>query len=683
MKNKQIVLSKEFKSQVIRAILALLIFILVYLLLLFATIAITAACIAGGLALIALKPAIFTILLGIGLASLGVLTLIFLVKFMFTSNKTDLSHMVEILEHQQPELFKMIREIVNEVGTHFPKKVYITAEVNATVFYDSSFWSMFFPIRKNLQIGLGLINVVTREELKAILSHEFGHFSQRSMKVGSYVYHVNQIIYNVLFDNASYDRMIERWASLSSYFSIFVALANTINQGIKWILRKLYLVVNKSYLALSREMEFHADAVAASITGYKPLQESLLRLSMADQAYQGVLNFYQQRIHENVTCSNLFTNQHTLLQVMAEENKIPFNNGIPQISLEIQQRFNTSKLVIEDQWASHPSVEQRIDRLKQSSTLVEVTNDVPANTLLKDLSKYQQRLTKIVFGSVSYDGEPRFLEEELFLTLFKEENAANSFPDLYKGYYDQKNITRFDLDKVNDADLSVTAFTLYSEEALATLFSYQALIRDQETLSEMMMGNLQVKSFDYDGLRYQANEVLPLISSLQNQQEQLSEKIKKHDITVYAFFKKQEELKSGNQLLRQYYEQLFLLGEELEIKFNQINTLLQKLQFISVDTPFDVIRSNFKEIKEDEAQIRSELQELKGDELIASEIHVELAGLIDKYIQEQREYFVNNVYLEDNLNLFYGAINAYSYLLNRKYFLQKKSLLTYQAGLVN
>jgi Zn-dependent protease with chaperone function len=39
--------------------------------------------------------------------------------------------------------------------------------------------------RKNLQIGIGLVNSVTVSEFKAVLAHEFGHFSQRSMKVAA------------------------------------------------------------------------------------------------------------------------------------------------------------------------------------------------------------------------------------------------------------------------------------------------------------------------------------------------------------------------------------------------------------------------------------------------------------------------------------------------------------------
>ena len=190
----------------------------------------------------------------------------------------------------------MIDDIVRQVETDFPKRVYLTDDVNASVFYDSSFWSMFLPIKKNLQIGVGLINSVTEAELKAILAHEFGHFSQRTMKVGSYVYNVNHIIYNLVNDNDGYNNIISNWASVSGYFSIFVSIAVWIVRGIQWILSKMYGVVNKSYMALSREMEFHADEIAATVTGSAPLKTSLLRLSLASESYDSVLNFYQGKV---------------------------------------------------------------------------------------------------------------------------------------------------------------------------------------------------------------------------------------------------------------------------------------------------------------------------------------------------------------------------------------------------
>jgi hypothetical protein len=60
--------------------------------------------------------------LGAGIISVGILVLIFLVKFVFSKNKTNLDGYTEITRTDQPQLFALIDEIVMQVGTSFPKK---------------------------------------------------------------------------------------------------------------------------------------------------------------------------------------------------------------------------------------------------------------------------------------------------------------------------------------------------------------------------------------------------------------------------------------------------------------------------------------------------------------------------------------------------------------------------------
>ena len=148
MVSKDIRLSSEFKIQTTKAIASIVTFVLVYMLILIMTIAVTALCVYGGIMIGVTIPRFFGIALGIGLASLGFLVLFFLLKFMFKSNKMDRSHLYEINKKDEPELFKLINDIVKVVGTSFPKKIYLSTEVNASVFYDSNFWSMFFPVKK-------------------------------------------------------------------------------------------------------------------------------------------------------------------------------------------------------------------------------------------------------------------------------------------------------------------------------------------------------------------------------------------------------------------------------------------------------------------------------------------------------------------------------------------------------
>lgn len=431
MSAQEITLSKEFKTQTTKAIFSILIFFLAYTILFALALALTAISVYGGYLLIVNYPRVLTIGLGIGLASLGFIVLFFLLNFLFKSSKGDRSHLHEIQPADEPELFKLIQEIVSEVGTDFPKKVYLSNEVNAAVFYDSSFWSMFLPVRKNLQIGLGLVNTLTKEEFKAILAHEFGHFSQRTMKVGSYVYNVNHVIFNTLYGNDSYDRMVEKWANVSGYFSIFALVAIKIVAGIQWILRQLYTLVNKSYLALSLEMEFHADEIAARVTGYEPLKSSLLRLDLADHSYNQVLSFYDGKVSESLRSKNIYSEQSYILNFLAKDSNIGTKHIFPDVSLSHLNKYNKSKLKITDQWASHPGTAERIERLEWTGLRSKTNEFLPANQLFANIERTQQELTNKIFHVVKFEKEATLNSIEQFQLDFHQELEENSFSKIY------------------------------------------------------------------------------------------------------------------------------------------------------------------------------------------------------------------------------------------------------------
>ncbi len=628
MIKNEIELSSEFKTQATKAIISISLFLLTYILLFILAIGLTIFCVYAGLMLIVSVPRIITLALGIGLASLGVLILVFLIKFIFKSHKIDRSHLTEISEKDEPELFSLIDDIVQEVGTSFPKSIYLSADVNAGVFYDSSFWSMFFPIKKNLQIGIGLVNSVTKEELKSILAHEFGHFSQRTMKVGSYVYNLNQVIFNMLYENESFDKLIQGWANVSGYFSIFVILAIKLIEGIQWVLRKMYDFVNKNYLALSREMEFHADEIAANITGFKPLKNSLLRMNLADHSYNYVLSFYEAKISENQKSENIFREQSFIINFLAKDDEIPFNNGFPIITKKELNKFNKSKLVIEDQWASHPSTEERVENLEKINIASKQVEQVPANSIFNNIEQTHKELTKKMFGEINYSGETTIISFENFKKEFKTEFSKNTFSKIYNGYYDNKNPIPFNINGDNSTDNDLSLEVLFSNE-------------------------------------------------------KINEKIKQNDKKIFEFFNQFERLKNNSSQLVILYQDFFEFDKEYDDKMEIYTRLTNDLQFINQVTKIDQIRDNFQNIEPLEIKLKENIKKLIQNENYQSEITKEIKGNFEQYLSRQQwRYFGDDKYYDNSLEILFTAIENYSHLLSRGYFIKKRKLLNYQDELI-
>ncbi|GAB3231074.1 M48 family metalloprotease [Algoriphagus aestuariicola] len=678
MEKVNVQLSPEFRTQTVKAVTAIGLFVFTYFVLFLLALGLTALCIMGGILLISIKVAIITIGLGLGLASLGVLILIFLVKFLFKSHKTDRSHLLEITQADEPLLFAMIEDIVAKAGTSFPKKVYLSYDVNAAVFYDSNFWSMFFPVKKNLQIGIGLVNSVTQAELKAILAHEFGHFSQRSMKVGSYVYQVNQVLINMLYENDSFDQLAAKWANITGYFHIFVVVAVKIIKGIQWILRKMYELVNREYLGLSREMEFHADEVAAHITGFQPLKTSLLRLSFANYALDSVFDFYNGKVSENLGTQNLFADYQMAMNILAKENGLDLENSLPKVTEVELSRYNKSKLVIKDQWASHPSTEDRVARLEKSGITVEGLSSEPAGALFLKIADYHKTFTEQLFSTVNYQGEPTQLLADQFSEAFEKDLVRNSFPKIFNGYYDNKNPVFFAPEETSSGFEEMS--DLFSDEKEDWIYTAQALENDIRTLNQIHSGMLKVKSFDYDGIKYKPKQSIGLAKKLRQEADALNAEIRENDRAILGYFYGVERMKESKlaDYLQTYFSYDNFYAEQIKV-YDEIS---QGLVFVNQSTPFDVIRLNFLNLKPLELTLKTGIRAILEDPAFANELDTDMKANFELYINHDWVYFGNEKYFDEKLAYLFQAKEDFGRLLSRGYFLRKKELLEYWAGLV-
>ena len=666
--------SADFKQKTTSAIIAIILFIIVYILLFFSAIALTIGCIAAGLWIISIKPMFFTVMIGIGLASLGVLISYFLIKFLFKKHITDRSDLTEITRNDEPQLFQMIDEIVKQAGTDFPKKVYLAYDVNASVFYDSSFWSMFLPIKKNLIIGIGLVNACTKQELKAILAHEFGHFSQRSMKVGSYVYNVNQIIFNLVNEDESYRNTVQGWANASGYFAIFAELAIKITQAIQWILRKMYAFVNIRHMALSREMEFHADEVAANIAGSIALEESLLRLDLAGNSYSSVIDFYNGKIEESQTSKNIYKEQNFVMNFLAKESELELKYNLPVVKISEAGLFNKSKLVIENQWASHPSTEDRVGKLKQLNIIKDSDNS-SARNLFKNIDTTEEKLTSKIFSNVEYKQLKSELELETFQNEFEKNYNKDTFDKIFNNYYDHKNPNQFDFDSAIPSQGVLSFDELFSKDKVESVYTLIALENDKNTISSIADKSFDIKTFDYDGRKFKAKEAKNLIPKLDEQIKNLQEEITQNDINIYHYFLNLAKNQNQEFELRNLFSSFYNYDKNFEEKFGLFTELSKALDFVTTTTPFERITKNFIKLKPLETRLKQELQEIIKNSVLNEEITEPNRKDLEYYINNDLIYFNKNEYFESNLQQLFFAVNSYHFYTGRQFFLMKKELL--------
>lgn len=675
----EIRVSSQFKERGRKAITSVAIFIVVYILLLIAALGFVIVCGFVGIGIIGLRVNFLTIGIGGGVIGLGLIVLIFLIKFVFKRTKNDTKGWIELDKKSEPRLFSFLEQTAQDAGSPLPKKVYLSHDVNASVFYNSSFWSMFLPVKKNLHIGYGLVNATTVQEFKATLAHEFGHFSQRSMKVGSYVYQVNKVIYNLLYENDSFNSGAKTWAEFNWFFAIFVSLASWIIRGIQWILQKLYNSVNLSHKALSREMEFYADAVGAKVAGSEALINLLLRLDIADNALNKVFSFYDGKIADNFKSKNVFAEQKEVLDFWVNENKYPFQNGFPKLSLSEINKYNKSKLVVKDQWSSHPSTEDRIRALEDLGVAVQEVDYRPARELFMDPVEIEKRISSNLFQDIPYSIIPETLSIADFRNQFEENEKENWFNPLYNGYYDIHNPLQVNLDSIYDG---VTFNELFIDEKVNLIYEYQGLEQDLHTLKSIADRSFSVNSFDYDGQRYSYKEAEELITRLDGEFGKVKEDIKENDQKIFSYFYSLAIQTGEENTLKEKYRGFLDQDKYYDSNLELREAIYNASNFILTETPLSVINKNFVELSSLEIKLKFELRKIIEHPFLKSDILEEKLKKYQQYIENKEEYFDGKAYKDDILQLLWEVIDDFGFLNNRLYYLTKKDLLSFQASLI-
>lgn len=595
--------SPAFKKEVSGVMGSILFFFIVYALLLLLSAALVAGCVYAGIAIIVNVPRLITIVAGIGLIGVGVMVFIFLVKFLFSVSRYDRSNIIEVKENEQPALFGFIRQLTKDTQTHFPRRIYLSADVNACVFYDSSFWSMFFPVKKNLQIGLGLVNSVNVSEFKAVMGHEFGHFSQRSMKLGSFVYNVNKIIYNMLFDNKGYASFLQSWASIDGIFAIFASITAGIAQGIQSILRGMYGLINKKYMGLSRQMEFHADAVAASVSGSHSLGTALKRIELAASCYDITLQKCDDFFKQKKISHNIYPKQKLVLQKIAEEYKLPLQNGLPQISDEFFKNSNTSRINFKDQWASHPSTEDRIEHLDKLAIPAEIMEE-SAWVLFTNKEQLQQQLTQKIYEAVQLPQDAATVDETEFNNKLNQDASQFSFPEAYNGFYDNHQVTIMDTSELdNEPGGAITFDELFTAEHAALAKKINTTANDIEIVKAINEKRIDTKSFDFDGAKHNRADAPAVIAQLEvalKETKDLQEKLDRQAVHFFlACARKGANDKSDE--LKNDYNNYFDLRKKADGFLAQMNGMLEVLApvFSGQTLQIEDIRTMISRLKRD------------------------------------------------------------------------------------
>jgi Zn-dependent protease with chaperone function len=170
----------------------------------------------------------------------------------------------EVTRAEAPLLFDCLDELRARCKARSFDRVFVTPDFNASVIEEPRL-GVFGWWKKSLSIGLPLMDVLNKNELRAVLAHEFAHLGNRHARLGHWVYRLRRSWANLFaeqFNRPVYENEVSGRLFLRSW--------------LRWFWPRF----NAPAFVFSRSCEYLADSVAAEASSPENIASALCRLQV-------------------------------------------------------------------------------------------------------------------------------------------------------------------------------------------------------------------------------------------------------------------------------------------------------------------------------------------------------------------------------------------------------------------
>ena len=437
---------------------------------------------------------------GYGFAAAAAFLTIFLAKALFFVNRGGEVNDIEVTADEEPQLFEFLYRLADEAGAPRPHRVFLSGRVNAAVFYDLTLLNLIFPSKKNLEIGLALVNGLNLGEFKAVLAHEFGHFRQGSMAVGRWVYVAQQIATHIIYQRDILDRFLVGLSSIDLRIAWIGWLLRLIVWALRALLDSAFSLVVLAQRSLSREMEFHADMVSVSLTGSDALVHALHRLGAADDAWERALGFAGQELAAGRAVSDIFVIQKIVTQRMKDildDENYDCPPPLPEGGRESHRVFDAEDAHPPKMWSTHPPNHDRENNAKKHYIPADI-DERPAWDVFRNPQQLRERMTEHLLSQGPDAPQLQKSPVTESVSLVTQQYARKVFDRRYRGSYMGRSVVR----EFATADEAIATAdpSLSVQQQLATLYPpdlsehfehWRNLEQEKETLRALRDGLLE------------------------------------------------------------------------------------------------------------------------------------------------------------------------------------------------
>ncbi len=299
---------------------------------------------------------------------MGVLLSLFLLRPLIPQTRKNNDEILDEQDH--PELFYLIAKLSRYMSVPMPSEIRINKSVNASAGMKNGMRSL---ITGNLvlTLGLPLLSGMNMRQLVGVISHEFGHFSQRfGMTVYYVINTINYWLQERAFANYGLALLLKNWRDKyeNGYVLIPIWMASA---GI-WLTQKIFKYLFQASLYISqnmtRQMEYNADHHECRVVGSDYFSTTSIRLHE--------LNYAREKVKD---INTHFWNENMLLKDIPKAiNSIANELSAPERRYVKESMGNQET----HPWDSHPADHQRIEHALKQQEPAKFICELPSSLLM-------------------------------------------------------------------------------------------------------------------------------------------------------------------------------------------------------------------------------------------------------------------------------------------------------------
>lgn len=182
---------------------------------------------------------------------------------------------------EEPTLFAILDDVAETIGGRTPDHVYVDGSMNAGVFNQGGF--MGFGARRALVLGLPLLRLMSVQELRTVVAHEYAHFYRGDTHVGAWIARMEREIRIVVDELASRHGVAA--IPIGVYGLLVEAVTNRVSRRQELFADEVVLRDLPEFVAARETQQLQRYALfleieATSARGtHPPLRERLARLA--------------------------------------------------------------------------------------------------------------------------------------------------------------------------------------------------------------------------------------------------------------------------------------------------------------------------------------------------------------------------------------------------------------------